>query len=44
VQWVIWYENFVVKSGVHPTAYQACAPKIGSLKKKCSGKLEHFDA
>jgi len=38
VQWVIWYEEFVVKSGVHAAAYQVYAPKFGSLKQKCSGK------
>ena len=28
MQWVLWYEEFVVKSGVHAAAYQACAPQI----------------
>jgi len=35
-------DESVVKNGVHAAAYQACAPKLGSLKQKCSGK--HFDA
>ena len=28
----------MVKSGVHAAAYQACAPKLGSFKQKCSEK------
>jgi Na+/H+ antiporter NhaA len=38
---LVW--RTVVKSGVHAAAYQACAPQLGSLKQKSSGK-EHFDA
>ena len=32
VQWVIWYEEFVVKNGLYATANQAHAPKLASFK------------
>jgi hypothetical protein len=44
MQWVLWYEEFVVKSGVHAAAYQACVPQLGSLKQELLWKGEHFDA
>jgi hypothetical protein len=36
VQWVIWYEEFVVESGVHAAAYQACAPQLAVFKLRYS--------
>jgi hypothetical protein len=32
VQWVSWYEEFVVKNGLHATANLAHAPKLASSK------------
>jgi len=35
VQWVLWCEEFVVKSGVHATDNSSCAPQFASFKLRC---------
>jgi len=39
VQWVIWYEEFVVKNGLYATANQAHAPKLASFKFYIYGQI-----
>ena len=36
-QLVVRYDRLVVKSGLHAAGNQACAPKLGNIKQKCSG-------
>ena len=35
MQWVLWCEEFVVKSGVHATDNSSCAPQFASFKLRC---------
>ena len=42
MQWVSWYEEFVVKNGLHATANLAHAPKLASSKFYIYGQEIHY--